>query len=99
MSFFKREINRANINRGQVPVGDSNVPQKSPIHNKVFDPKINDVTVIKIIGIRLIKTKNNNFLSFKFILILYFETVNTNITKKGIRIKICFPKNIIGLSI
>ena len=50
----------------------------------------------KMIGIIFTINKNNNFLSLNLNLILSFETINKNITKKGISIPICFPKNIIG---
>ena len=49
-----------------------------------------------MIGTILIVNKNNNFLSLKLNLVLNFETANKSITKKGMSIPACFPKNIMG---
>ena len=49
-----------------------------------------------MIGTKFIVNKNNNFLSLKLNLVLSFETINKNITKKGMSIPNCFPKNING---
>tara|TARA_B100000446_G_C10315357_1_gene256585 strand:+ start:391 stop:567 length:177 start_codon:yes stop_codon:yes gene_type:complete len=56
----------------------------------------NEVKNIKIIGTKFMANKNNNFLSFKLNLILNLEITNIHIIKKGIKIPICFPKNIKG---
>ena len=62
----------------------------------IFDPKIKDVKIIKIIGIKFIENKNNNILSLKLILNLIF-LISSQIKKKnGIKIPICFNIKVIG---
>ena len=52
-----------------------------------------DVKNIKIIGKIFINIKNNNFLSFKFILKLIFFINKKIKNKNGINIPICLSKN------
>ncbi len=62
----------------------------------MFEPITNDVIKIKIIGTKLIKIKNINFLSLRLILNLIFLINNQFKIKKGIRIPICLKRNIVG---
>ena len=62
----------------------------------IFEPVINDVKSIKIIGKILMAIKKSNFLSLKFKFNLIFLTNNQVNIKKGINIPICFNKKIAG---
>ena len=62
----------------------------------MFDPVTIDVKNINPIGVKLIKIKNNNFLSFKGSVNLSFFIIKNDIIKNGINIPICLPKNIKG---
>ena len=62
----------------------------------IFDPVINDVKSIKIIGKILMTNKKSNFLSLRLILNLIFLTNNQDNIKKGIKIPTCFNKKITG---
>ena len=55
-----------------------------------------DVSKIKKIGKKFITIKNNNFLSFKFILNLNFLINSQESNKKGINKSICFIKKRLG---
>ena len=65
----------------------------------IFTPINIEVKNIKNIGIIFIQIKKNNFLSFILNFTLTLEAINKSITKNGISITICFPKNISGLMI
>ena len=65
----------------------------------IFEPVINDVRNIKIIGIKLINSRNINFLSFTLSLNFIFLASNQTKKKKGTSIPICFDKNNTGLLI
>ncbi len=62
----------------------------------IFEPVINDVKSIKIIGKILMAIKKINFLSLKLKLNLIFLTKSQDKIKNGTNITICFIKQIIG---
>tara|TARA_Y100000992_G_C21165819_1_gene443451 strand:- start:24 stop:194 length:171 start_codon:yes stop_codon:yes gene_type:complete len=55
-----------------------------------------EVINTNIIGIMFIDNKNINLLSLKLNFNLNFEIKKKSIIKNGIKIPICFPKNISG---
>ena len=63
----------------------------------IFAPVITEVNKIRRSGIRFIEIRKNIFFSLILILNLYFFKITKIIIKKGIKIKICLAKKMIGL--
>ena len=57
-----------------------------------------DVIKTRKKGIKLIEIKNRSFLLLKLIFILIFFTIIKIIIKKGIKIKNCLDKKIVGFT-